>query len=159
MPTADQIITALNLQPLEGEGGFFRQTWIRPAEDGAPLGTAILYLVTPTEFSSLHRLDADEIFHFYLGDPCEQFVIGPDNQASTTVLGHDLLNGEQVQSVVPAASWQGTKLIEGGSWALVGTTMSPGFHLDGFELATSDDLADMPADVAAIATSYLADGA
>ncbi len=159
MTTAQDIIETLGLQPLEGEGGFFRQTWIKESANGAPIGTAILYLITPESFSALHRLDADEVFHFYLGDPCEQIVITPDNDLHLETLGSNILAGEQVQSIVPAGCWQGTKLVEGGSWALVGTTMAPGFHTEGFELATLADIRTMPLEISGIATSYLADGA
>lgn len=159
MPTAAEIIAAMNLQPLQDEGGYFRQTWILPSEDGAPQGTAILYLIQPDDFSTLHRLDADEIFHFYMGDACEQVIIHPDHSYEKRILGHDILQGHLVQSVVPSGTWQGTRLLPGGQWALVGTTMAPGFHRDGFELAAQSDLADMPAEVVAIATEYLADGA
>ena len=160
MLTANDVITALNLEPLDGEGGFFRQTWILPGEDsGAPLGTAIVYLITPESFSALHRLDADEIFHFYLGDPCEQIVIDAQGNLSTATLGHDILAGHQVQTIVPKGTWQGTKLVEGGRWALLGTTMTPGFHLEGFELASRKDLSSLTIEVARRATGYLADGA
>lgn len=159
MLTADEVIAAFGLEPLEGEGGYFRQTWILPSESGAPLGTSIMYLVTPESFSALHRLDADEIFHFYLGDPCEQIVIGEDGEVESYILGQDFGAGQLVQNVVPKGTWQGTKLVEGGDWALLGTTMTPGFHLDGFELASRDDLNSLPVETAAIATPYLAEGA
>ena len=159
MPTAAEIIAALNLEPLQDEGGYFRQTWILPSDAGAPQGTAILYLIQPNDFSSLHRLDADEIFHFYMGDACEQLIIHPDHEAETRVIGHDILHGQLVQSVVPAGTWQGTRLVPGGQWALVGTTMTPGFHRDGFELATEGDLQNLSAALWEIATGYLADGA
>lgn len=159
MLTADEVISALNLEPLDGEGGFFRQTWILPSEAGAPQATAIVYLITPESFSALHRLDADEIFHFYLGDPCEQIVIDEQGGLVSTVVGHDILAGHQVQTIVPKGTWQGTKLIDGGRWALLGTTMTPGFHLGGFELASRNDLSSLTIGVAGIATDYLADGA
>lgn len=159
MTTASDIIEALDLQPLPGEGGYYRQTWILPSADGRPDGTAIIYLVTPESFSALHRLDADEVFHFYLGDPCEQLTIDPDGNINVTVLGPNVLAGELVQAVVLRRYWQGTRLVEGGNWALVGTTMAPGYHQDGFELATSNDLKEFKPDVVAAATRYLADGA
>jgi predicted cupin superfamily sugar epimerase len=159
MPTASEVIDALNLQPLPGEGGYFRQTWVLPSVGGRPAGTAIIYLITPDSFSALHRLDADEIFHYYLGDPCEQVVIDSAGQLTTSVLGPDVLAGQCVQTVVPQDAWQGTKLVEGGRWALVGTTMAPGYHHAGFELATKDHLCDLAPHIAAVATSHLADGA
>ncbi len=38
------------------------------------------------------------------------------------------MKGETPQVIVPALTWQGTKLIEGGSWALMGCTVAPGFE-------------------------------
>lgn len=159
MPTAEEIIEALELQPLPGEGGYYRQTWIAPTEGERAGGTAILYLITPESFSALHRLDATEVFHFYMGDACEQIVIHPAGELTTTTLGTEILAGQQVQTVVPKHCWQGTKLKDGGSWALVGTTMAPGYSQAGFELASLADLRAFTIDIAAVATSYLADGA
>lgn len=75
--TASQIIKDLNLAPLPGEGGYYRETY--RSGDGIVslqmsdkelknrcLTTAIYYLVTPETFSSLHRLPQDEIFHSIL---------------------------------------------------------------------------------------------
>ena len=158
--TADEIIALLGLSPLEGEGGFFRQTWVRPAPPGrdtnAPEATAILYLVTPESFSALHRLRHDELFHFYLGDPCEQLVILPDGTVEEMVLGPDLRASMRVQRLVPAGAWQGTRLAPGGRFALLGTTMTPGFDPGGFELASPGDLADLEPSARARGAAFLA---
>lgn len=159
MLTAEDVIELLGLQPLPEEGGYFRQTWPKLTQDERPIGTAILYLVTPTSFSALHRLDADEVFHFYLGDPCEQITINPEGQLTTIVLGSDIAAGHQVQSIVPRGCWQGTRLIGEGSWALLGTTMAPGYAQSGFELASIDDLRELDSESVAVASRYLADGA
>lgn len=159
MPTAEELIAALNLEPLAGEGGYFRRTWLASTSEERPAGNAILYLVTPDSFSALHRLDTTEIFHFYLGDPCEQIVINSQGELQTYLLGPDVLTGQCVQNIVPEKCWQGTKLVDGGAWALVGTTMAPAYSLAGFELATAADLRDFTRDIRDVATSYLADGA
>jgi hypothetical protein len=41
---------------------------------------------------------------------------------------------------VPAGSWQGTRLVAGGSFALFGTTMSPGFEFSDYQAANKDSL-------------------
>ena len=69
----------------------------------------------------------------------------PGGELREVRLGHDLAGGEVVQHVVPAGWWQGTKLAPGGSWALLGTTMAPGFRPEGFELATVAALTPLPA--------------
>lgn len=142
--TANAITRLLDLAPLEGEGGFFRRTWTRQSTTGErPEATAIYYLVTPESFSAMHRLDHDEIFHFYLGDPCRQVIIEPDGSVREVILGHDIANGMAVQHVAPAGCWQGTQLLPGGTFALLGTTNSPGFDPAGFELATVEILSDI----------------
>jgi uncharacterized protein len=140
--TADEIKHLLQLEPLPLEGGFFRETyrsrWQVSAEylpDGfrgaRSIGTAIYYLVTPDDFSVLHRLPGTEVFHFYCGDPVVMLQLLPDGTSQTITLGTDLLNGQQPQVVVRGQVWQGCRLSPGGKWALMGTTMSPGFdHTD-----------------------------
>ena len=124
--TRDELIRMLELEPLPGEGGYFRQTWVAPDRIA---GTAIYYLVTddPHGFSAMHRLPTDEVYHFYLGDPVEQLLLHADGTSEVVVLGQDLSAGQRVQHVAPRDVWQGTRLVAGGRWALLGTTMAPGF--------------------------------
>ena len=126
--TAQEIIAHLRLSPLPGEGGMSLQTYISDKKIGdEPGGTAIYYLLTGEAFSHLHRLTGDEMYHFYLGDPVELTELLPDGSVKTTVLGSDLLGGQSVQHLVPAGHWQGSRLAAGGNWALMGTTMCPGY--------------------------------
>jgi hypothetical protein len=141
-PTAAQLIEYLHLEPLTIEGGHFGQTYVAqesipadalPKRYGAArvMGTAIYYLLTsdPDSFSALHRLTTDEIYHFYLGDPVEMLLLHPGGRGGRIVLGPAVLAGEHVQFVVPRDTWQGSRLIKGGGFALMGTTMAPGFDL------------------------------
>lgn len=132
--TAQEVIDLLQLEPLEMEGGFFRQNYKNSAEaeNGAPLSTAIYYLLTPDTFSCLHHLPADEVYHFYLGDPVELLLLDEKGPCRCVTLGSHIGNGMAVQTVVPAGVWQGSYLLPGGSWALLGTTMTPGFTDEGF---------------------------
>ena len=142
MPAADELIRHLGLVPHPKEGGFFRETY-RSAQSysGLPTryhgprsaGTAIYYLLTPTTFSALHRLQSDEIFHFYLGDPVRMLQLDPDGQGRTVVLGSDVLNGQHLQIVVPRGIWQGSLLEPGGAFALLGCTVAPGFEYIDYE--------------------------
>lgn len=143
---AEEIIARLGLVPHPAEGGWFRETW-RAAEAVAPAGlparytgarshgTAIYYLLTPQTFSHLHRLKSDEVFHFYLGDPVEQVHLRPDGSADRVVLGTDLAAGALPQVVVPAGVWQGARLVPGGSVALLGCTVAPGFEFADYDHA------------------------
>ncbi|HEX6790090.1 MAG TPA: cupin domain-containing protein [Candidatus Krumholzibacteria bacterium] len=139
MHNADDILRLLRLEPLPREGGFFRETFrsalrVRSAAgDERDAATAIYYLLTPGVFSALHRLPGDEVFHFYLGDPVEMLQLHPDGRPDTVVLGTDIGTGMQPQVVVPGGVWQGTRLRPGGRFALMGTTMSPGFDPRDYE--------------------------
>jgi predicted cupin superfamily sugar epimerase len=151
--TAEDVIDLLGLRPLEGEGGYFTETYRSPYTLAAATlrgrhggdrtaKTAIYFLVTPASFSALHRLPGDEIYHFYLGDPIDLTLLHPDGRVEMIRLGADLRAGERPQAIAPGGVWQGSALVPGGSWALVGTTMTPGFHIEDFELGELATLLD-----------------
>lgn len=134
------LIEHFGLEELPVEGGIFRQTYVAedviPAAElpqrygvDKPFGTAIIYLLTPdaNSFSAVHKLPTDEIYHIYLGDPVEMLNLFPDGRSERIILGQDLMNGQLVQYTVPRDVWQGSHLKAGGRFALLGTTMAPGF--------------------------------
>ena len=138
---ADQLIEMLELQPLPGEGGFYREThrsadrWSAAAPPGRAAATAIYYLLTDQTYSALHRLAGEEVYHFYLGDPVEMFLLDDTGHLERILLGHDLTAAERCQFVVPAGFWQASRLLPAGCWALLGTTMAPGFEPADCQLA------------------------
>lgn len=103
-------------------------------------GTAIYYLLEPGTFSEMHRLKSDEVFHFYAGDAVEQAQLFADGEGRRVVIGNDLGAGERPQVVVPRGVWQGARLVEGGRWALLGCTVSPGFEYEDYEGGLAEDL-------------------
>lgn len=152
---AQEIIELLNLTPLPEEGGHFFQTYKSPEriphyalpqryQSDMSLGTAIYALFTELDFSAMHRLNTDEIYHFYLGDPVEMLLLHPDGSGEIFLLGNDLGSGMRPQKVVRRGVWQGSRLVPGGTYgfALIGTTMAPGFEWHGFELGDREMLLD-----------------
>lgn len=149
--TAEKIIQLLDLQPLPGEGGYYRETCKSAENLGAgalpagytssrALSTCIYYLLTPDSFSALHTLPTEEIWHFYLGDPIEQLQLFPDGQGTIVQIGSDMAAGQTPQVIVPRGIWQGSRLQRGGKFALVGTTMSPGFEFADYIPGNREDL-------------------
>lgn len=146
MMTAQDVIRMLDLKPLPEEGGYYRETY-RSRDAGVPTkasmagsnlpkrhaSTAIYYLVTPESFSALHRVKSDEIFHFYAGDAVEMIQINESGELQNITIGSDISNGELPQVLVEKGIWQGTRLKAGGRWALMGTTVAPGFEFEDFE--------------------------
>jgi predicted cupin superfamily sugar epimerase len=144
--TAEEVIKQLRLEPLPEEGGFYRETYrsaenwhMKDSDQSRALSTAIYFLVTPETWSAFHRLTSDEIFHFYLGDPVEMMQIDKSGKSTIHILGQDLEAGMKPQITVPMGNWQSSKLLEGGSWALLGTTVSPGFDFEDIEFPDSDE--------------------
>jgi uncharacterized protein len=141
--TAEFLVAHYGLEPIPREGGLFRQTWAGPERpDGRPEGTAIVALLTarPGDFSALHRLPTDEIWHFYLGDPLHLLLLAPDGTSRTAVLGPDVLAGQHVQLTIPAGTWMGGRVAAGGAWTLFGCTMAPGFTFEGYEHGDAAEL-------------------
>lgn len=150
MVTAEEIIALLGLQP-HLEGGFFAETYRAEetvAREALPErypgprshGTAIYYLLTPGTCSAMHRIRSDEIFHFHLGDPVEMLHLWPDGSGQVVACGSDIRAGQQLQVVVPRGVWQGARLHPGGRFALLGTTVAPGFEYEDFEAGRREDL-------------------
>ena len=48
-------------------------------------------------------------------------------------LGPDVFGGQVVQTTVPRGVWQGSCLRPGGAYALMGTTVAPGFDCVDYE--------------------------
>ena len=133
------------------EGGYYRETYrssvtiaheaLPPEFAGArPVATAIYFLLAEEDFSALHRLKSDEMWHFYAGDALEVHVISPEGQHSMLRLGADPRGEEVLQAVVQAGSWFGSRLRAPNSYALVGCTVAPGFDFSDFELGARAEL-------------------
>jgi len=145
--TAHEIKALLKLEPHPIEGGHFRRTYTSKlsldTERGIrPAGSAIYYLLEPGTFSEMHILASDELFHFYLGDPVEMLQLWPNGESKIIVFGHDLAAGQQVQHLVPAGVWQGTRLIGEGKVALLGCSVVPGFDFADYVSGSYTDLAE-----------------
>ncbi len=144
---AREIIHTLAIEPHPVEGGYYRRTYtaqdsIALARGARPLGSAIYYLLEPGTFSEMHRLQSDEIFHFYLGDPVEMLQLWPDGTATTITLGQQIAHGQQLQTLVPAGVWQGTRLLADGQFALLGCTVTPGFDFADYTRGSFQALAE-----------------
>ena len=145
------LIEKLGLTLLPREGGYFAETYRSDETISAPslpprysrdkpFATAIYYLLTPDTFSAMHRLISDEVFHFYAGDPVEMLHLRPDGAHTVLMLGSDIEAGHTPQVVVPRRTWQGYRIIDGGKFALLGTTVSPGFDRADYEHGDRDEL-------------------
>jgi uncharacterized protein len=135
--TAGEVARLLALEPLAEEGGFFRRTaesqMISP-DSGRRAYSVIYSLITPEGFSAMHRLITDEIWCFHAGDTVESLRLKPDGRGEWVRLGLNPAAGEQPQNIVVANTWQGTRLLPGGRWALMSCIVVPEFRWEDFEL-------------------------
>jgi predicted cupin superfamily sugar epimerase len=138
------LIEHYNLQPLPVEGTLFASTYrsAQEYENGKPVGTAIIamYSDDPPSMSLFHKLEYDEVWHFYGGDPLRLILLYPDGSSRDVIMGSDPLKGQLVQFVIPAGVWQAGHLREGGRYSLFGCTVAPGFTGDIFEGGTREEL-------------------
>lgn len=144
LPPVDFLVRTLDLAP-HPEGGFYRETYRATARDagGRAASTLIYFLLPAGQVSKLHRIDADEGWHLYLGGPLEIVELDaerPDVGPVVTHLGTDLARGDRPQHVVPAGRWFGAMLAAGASYALVGCTVAPGFEFEHFEIGDREAL-------------------
>jgi uncharacterized protein len=156
--TAEDVKKLLGLHPHPREGGCYVRTYeatetvaAEMFEDGRysgarRTGTAIYYLLEPDTFSEMHRLKSDEVFHFYAGDVVEMLQLTEKNKGVRVLIGNDLMRGQRPQVLVERGVWQGARLIDGGEWALLGCTVSPGFEYEDYESGEREKLcAEWPA--------------
>ncbi|MBK6523934.1 MAG: cupin domain-containing protein [Bacteroidia bacterium] len=148
MSLKQQLISKFQLLP-HPEGGYYRETYrsvevIETASKEFPhqrnYSTAIYFLIEKDNFSALHRIKSDELWHFYEGDALEVIEIDLKGNLIRTQVGRDVANGQQYQYMVKAGHWFGSRVLNGGEYSFVGCTVSPGFDFNDFEMAKRDEL-------------------
>ncbi len=130
----EALIENLGLEALEGEGGYFRRIHTFYSEQGNPSGSTILYLMTHDDFSTLHRLDSDEVWYLLEGSDVEQLTIAEDGSYELAILGR-AGEGKAASAVVRAGLWQASRPVEEGGWSLCAAMMVPPWNEEGFALA------------------------
>jgi uncharacterized protein len=150
MQTAEYWIGALRMIR-HPEGGWFAETYrspdLLPAEafggrygSVRPCSTAIYFLLKGSEFSALHRLRSDEMWHFHAGSGARVVMLSADGVVTERGIGPDPAAGQAFQVMVPAGTWFGATVDDQASYTLVGCTVAPGFSYEDFELGARDAL-------------------
>src|SRR5215211_827028 len=170
--TAAEICSLLNLEPNATCGSvrvsFVSQQSIAagglpaPFAEGRPLGSALYFLVTPDSPVRLHRIRNEQLYHYYLGDSLEVFMLHADGRSERAIVGPDIRGGELLQLRIPGDTFHTARVIGGQRWFLGGSTEWPGVVPSDVEIGKVDELATsypaVAADLRAIAGSVREDG-
>lgn len=147
---ATDIIKELELME-HPEGGYFKETYRSiGAISNSELGntykgdrnysTGIYFLLTSEKFSAFHKINQDEMWHFYKGTPLLLHIISKEGVYSSVTIGNDLEKGEVPQHVVRGGDWFAAEVIDKDSYTLVGCTVAPGFDFADFVLPERKEL-------------------
>ena len=149
--TAEQIRKLLELEP-NATCGFVKLTFVSPQALAAgtlpapfaqarPVGSALYFMVTPQAPVRLHRIRNDQLYHYYLGDPLELFLLHADGTSERVVVGPDIAAGQRVQFLIPGNTFHTARLLGRGQWFLGASTEWPGVIPDDVEIGDLDALA------------------
>ena len=139
--TAAQVIEQLRLLP-HPEGGFYAETFRAealpvplPGRGERSASTAIYFLLRAQDFSALHVVLSDEVWHHYLGDPLELHCFDEAGLHRPVLLGASLQAGQRPQHVVRRGELQAARVLAGRhGFALCGCTVAPGFDFADFRM-------------------------
>ena len=119
---AEELINALSLTPLEGEGGL----WAPIHRDES--SNSIYFMMIAPDFSAWHRIKEPELWVHLAGDSIELFTIEAGS------LQRRILDGRSGAYThrVPENTWMAARPVS--NWALALCALTPPFS--GMELAT-----------------------
>ena len=153
MATSKQIIDWLKLQPNPAEGGLFASTYVSalqiadsalpgfpPSPNGRALCSAIYYFIEAGNFSAMHRVTGDMIYHFYSGDAVEMLLLHPDASSEVCTFSSHISESAGPMKIIPGGTWLGSRIKPGGRHALMGVSMAPGFDPADYTIGEREDL-------------------
>ncbi|MDJ0877985.1 MAG: cupin domain-containing protein [Halieaceae bacterium] len=153
---AEELVKALGLEP-HVEGGYFRRTFQADHRERISIEqgerftmTSIYYLLTADSRVGHWHLNRSDILHFFhLGEPVTYYLIHPDGELETVVLGPDPSQGHQLQLAVKGGTWKASHLAE-GDYGLISEAVSPGFEYEDMTLGEEVGLLETFPDHAAL---------
>lgn len=147
----NQWMNLLNLKP-HREGGFYSETYGSDDQCSLeryngkirPCSTAIYYLLRlPDSSRSLfHRIQADEMWHFYQGLPLIIHILDEENSSHTELILDNRLDWNteaRPQILVRHGKWFAAEIVSTvredrqQNYTLCACTCTPGFNFDEFE--------------------------
>lgn len=127
------------------EGGYYKQIYASNKQcreyNNRNLATCIFYLLDGNDYSAFHKINGDEIWHFFIGSSLTIYIINEkESELKIERLGSNLDQGENLQLIVNEGDWFAAEVNDKTSFTLVGCTVIPGFDFKYFELAKRKSL-------------------
>jgi predicted cupin superfamily sugar epimerase len=134
------LIATLGLSP-HPEGGYYSELYrssatVHPDDGRGPRSalTTIYFLLPHGSVSRWHRVQSDEVWHFYEGAPLDLWSASAEgDRVDHNRLG-PLDGAQRPVWIVPAGHWQAARST--GGYTLAGCTVGPGFDFRDFILAS-----------------------
>jgi predicted cupin superfamily sugar epimerase/quercetin dioxygenase-like cupin family protein len=151
---AARLIAHFAMQRIPQEGAWFSPSYAstdeiaggalppRYAGRAHAAGSAIFAVATRRDFSALHRLQSDEVWHFYGGAPLDMLLLYPDGGGRRVRLGPRIAAGEIPQFTVPHGVWVGAAPHGSAraAYSFFGTQLAPAFDYADFAIGYRDAL-------------------
>jgi predicted cupin superfamily sugar epimerase len=127
------------------EGGYYKQIYASKRQcqehGNRNLATCIFYLLDSNDFSAFHKINSDEIWHFFIGSSLTMYIFNEkDSKLKIVKLGKKLDKGENLQVIINEGDWFAAEVNDKSSFTLVGCTVIPGFEFKNFKLAKKKSL-------------------
>ena len=131
------------------EGGYFKEVYRadeiikqkhlpKRYKSARNFSTSIYFLLEGKQFSSFHRLQSDELWHFYDGSTILIYMIDKQGNLSIKKLGNERQCSFHIS--IKKGNWFAAEIENKKSFSLFGCTVSPGFDFKDFELGIRDTL-------------------
>lgn len=133
------------------EGGYFSEYYRSEelmSKDSLPdrydrdhcFSTSIYFLLEGDDFSAFHKVNSDELWHFYAGSSLTLYVLREDGLLEKKLIGNDPIDGESFYAMIKKNQWFAARTNDEDSYTLVGCTVAPGFEFVDFQLADREEL-------------------
>ena len=107
------------------EGGWYKELF------KSEYMTSIYFLLKEGEVSHWHKIEMDEVIHYYRGAELEIEMSSDEIDVELAYIGPNFESGQQIQYTVPKNTWFTLRPL--GAYSLIGTNCAPPFT---FEILT-----------------------
>lgn len=129
------------------EGGYYKRTYqasnkllVNDHQQERFALTSIYYMLTyDSPIGHWHKNKSDILHFYHSGSALTYWILTEEGCLKKYTLGADIVQGQQLQLLVPGGCWKATQL-ESGEYGLLSEVVTPGFEFEDMVLATNNDI-------------------